>query len=226
MKPYYDDGKGIVIYHGDCREILPQLPKVDLVLTDPPYGINWNTAYKTGREQIYLKRTDRWNWQGRDHAAIHGDDKPFDPTFLLTFKHLALFGPNSYASRLPDSYSWLVWDKKTERGASNRFGDAELIYCRGANFSSVRIYRHMWSGYQRDSETGERVLHPTQKPAELIRWIIGFFDCSGTILDPFMGSGPTLRAAKDLHRQAIGIEIEEKYCEIAAKRLAQEVLAL
>ena len=80
----------------------------------------------------------------------------------------------------------------------------------------------MWSGGYRDSERGTS-FHPCQKPVALMRWCLSF--CDGTILDPFMGSGTTLRAAKDLGRQAIGIEIEEKYCEIAANRLRQKVLA-
>jgi len=134
-----------------------------------------------------------------------------------------MFGANNFASRLPDSYSWLVWDKKTERGAKNNFGDGEMIYCRGGNFSSVRIFRHMWCGYQRDSEISEGSLHPTQKPIALMKWVLQFFPDCNRVLDPYMGSGSTLVACKLDNRKAIGIEIEEKYCEIAAKRLAQEV---
>jgi len=88
----------------------------------------------------------------------------------------------------------------------------------------LRVYRHLWMGLVR--KNGSPRVHPTEKPVELFTWCLEFAPDAQTILDPFMGSGTTLRAAKDLGRKAIGIEIEEKYCEIAAKRMAQEVLIL
>ena len=205
MKPYYDHD-GITIYHGDCREILPGLAKVDLVLTDPPYGIDaGNTVF--GKAGQYIKG----NWdldtqQGAIDAAIGAAGNS------------AVFGGNYY--RLPPSPCWLVWDKLT--AGVTTFADAELVW---TNYpGAVRIIRHLWSGpYQKKRE---KRFHPTQKPLDVVAWILGL--CPGepkTILDPFMGSGTTLRAAKDLGRKAIGIEIEEKYCEIAAKRLSQEVFS-
>lgn len=82
----------------------------------------------------------------------------------------------------------------------------------------------MWAGFQRDSEVGARVLHPTQKPVALMSWCLSFFPDAKTVVDPYMGSGPVARACKDSGRQYVGIELEERYCEIAATRLAQEVL--
>jgi len=132
-----------------------------------------------------------------------------------------LWGANHYASRLPDASGWLVWDKE-------RPDDLDQATCELAwtNFvKGVRRFRFMWHGMLR--LTDEPLEHPTQKPVELIKWILGLrWTPDGVILDPYMGGGSTLRAAKDLGRQAIGIEIEEKYCEIAARRLAQEVLPL
>ena len=119
-----------------------------------------------------------------------------------------------------------MWDKKCDRVPQNNFSDCELAYTRGLAHKSVRMFRHLWTGYQRDSEIGEKVIHPSQKPVELMRWCLGFAPKAQTILDPFMGSGTTLRAAKDLGRKAIGIEINRDYCEIAKRRLAQEVLSL
>ena len=104
---------------------------------------------------------------------------------------------------------------------SNDFADCELVW---TNLPGVaRLFRHQWSGAMRASERGEPRLHPTQKPLILMRWIIGRCP-EGVVLDPFMGSGTTLRAAKDLGRRAIGIDIDERYCQIAAQRCAQEVL--
>ena len=210
MKPYYDKD-GIVIYHGDCRRILPELPEVDLVVTDPPYGINLETAYRQrGRGRLA---------QCRDYAPIHGDDEEFDPQPWLAYPAI-LWGANYYCSKLPKSSGWLVWDKRCGR-MQNDQADGELAW---SNFvKGVRIFHHEWNGFVRDSEKGVGY-HPTQKPVALMKWCLSLkWTPEGTILDPFMGSGTTLRAAKDLNRKAIGIEIEEQYCEIAAKRLAQEV---
>jgi site-specific DNA-methyltransferase (adenine-specific) len=222
VKPYYERD-GIVIYHGDCREILPTLAPVDLVLTDPPYGISLNTqrAKAQGRGTRAYKR---------DWPSIEGDAGPFDPSFLLCFKKVILFGANYYADKLPTSSAWIIWDKVDDLKSGRDVGfndhpDAELAW---SSFSGpMRIIRHRWMGVLRDSENGATHLHPTQKPVALMSEIINWRTVPGeTILDPFMGSGTTLRAAKDLGRKAIGIEIEEKYCEIAAKRLSQSVLPM
>lgn len=221
VKPYYEHG-GITIFNADCRELLPTLGKFDLVLTDPPYGIGLDTA---NRARGRGKGADaRHTWRNIDHSRVAGDDEPFDPAPLLALApaHI-LWGANNYASRLPDSPCWLAWDRKCGR-ADNDATDVELALVIGHRFKTVRIFRHMWSGYQRDSEIGRRVLHPTQKPVALMRWCLGFFPDAKTVVDPYMGSGPVARACKDAGRQYVGIEIEERYCEIAAKRLAQEVL--
>lgn len=213
MKPYYDDGRGIVIYHGDCREILPHLPKVDLVLTDPPYGIDHPCDFHSrGRGALALCR---------DYPKVNGDNKPFDPAPWLAMPCI-LWGGNHYASRLPDSGGWLVWDK--ERPDDLDQATCELAWSNVVK--GVRRLRYLWNGMIRKGD--DELYHPTQKPVELMAWCLQLRWTADleTILDPFMGSGTTLRAAKDLGRKAIGIEIEERYCEIAARRLAQEVLAL
>lgn len=199
-KPYYDDGNGIVIYHGDCRGILPHLPKVDLVLTDPPYGIGermqggtWGAASKYEDFRKWDIAPDKYFWE------------------QLIAKNFIIWGGNYFP--LKPSRCWLVWDKQN---AVRTMSDCELAW---TNFDRptkrlswpVGIHEHG---------------HPTEKPLQLIKWCIEQANDSLTILDPFMGSGTTLRAAKDLGRKCIGIEIEEKYCEIAVKRLAQEVLPL
>ncbi len=210
MKPYYEDTKsGITIYHGDCREIAPSL-MFDAVVADPPYGIALDTS-------------SRWWWLP-DHAPVIGDAQAFDPSWILNLnKPTILWGANHYASRLPDVRGWLVWDKATRDNLDLKQAELEIAWTNCV--SRPRMLRHMWSGAFRDSERGTR-WHPTQKPTALMRWCLGWLPSPCIVLDPYAGSGPTLEAAKSLGWRAIGIEIEERYCEIAARRLDQEVLAL
>ncbi len=223
MIPYYEH-KGITIYHGDCRDILPSLEPVDLVLTDPP----WGTSTACNSQRFSRKSSPWWtevdNTKVRAHGDIKGDTEEFDPAPFIG-QPAILWGANNFARNLPHSNGWLVWDKRknaetmAEKGWP--LGEAELAWTN--IIGATRVFRCLWSGLLRDRERGE-FYHPTQKPISLMIWCLKFTTAANTILDPFMGSGTTLRAAKDLGRKAIGIEIEEKYCEIAAKRLSQEVL--
>jgi len=212
MHPYYQDSH-CTIYLGDCREILSELEKVDLVLTDPPYGIDVGNQ-TMGKGGGIAEKIDYGvnNW---DKTVINWD---------LMWKLICLggnaivFGGNYYP--MPPSSKWFVWDK--DNGETD-FADSELAWTnlKGA----VRNFKFKWQGMlQENMKNKEWRQHPTQKPVPLMRWCIEQAPDPQTILDPFMGSGTTLRAAKDLNRKCIGIEIEEKYCEIAVKRLAQEVL--
>lgn len=216
--PYYQD-EAVTIYHADCRDVLPTLGEVDLVLTDPPYGIANNTDYQrfTGGQ-----RKNAALPQGRVWPAVHGDDTCFDPAPFLGYRRVILWGANCYADRLTPG-AWFIWVKKHPTLLGKFMSDAEVAW---ANFGTgIFVFPHEWDGFNRASERGEH-LHPTQKPVALMRWCIERANPTGDILDPYMGSGTTLRAAKDLGRKAIGIEIEEKYCEMAAKRMSQAVLAL
>lgn len=206
MNPYYQD-ECVTIYHGDCRDLMPL--EADVVVTDPPYGVSYSPSQNSNK--AWGKKTFVGD------VVVHGDDEPFDPAFLLGYAHIVLFGANHFADKLPPSPSWLVWDKR-DGMTSNDFADCELVW---TNLGGVaRLFRHQWSGALRASERGEPRVHPTQKPLVLMRWILE--KCpDGVVLDPYMGSGTTLRAAKDLGRRAIGVEIEERFCEAAAKRLGQ-----
>jgi DNA modification methylase len=219
MEPYYEHN-GIVIYHGDCREVLPTLDSVDLVLTDPPYGLGENRKKVLGRARKSKKVPGA---QVHDYGEFEWDDIPVPINLLETIirhgKNAIIFGGNYY--RLPHSSTWLIWDKLM----SGDFAPCEIAWTNLGG--AIRRKIHCWNGIQR--LYNERRFHPTQKPVDVMAWCIQVADKKSkkrieTILDPFMGSGTTLRAAKDLGRKAIGIEIEEKYCEIAAKRLSQEVL--
>lgn len=217
LTPYYEHA-GITIYHGDCLETLPQLGPVDCVVTDPPYGIRHRANVKTARGTSKAL--------GQYPPTIPGDNKPFDPAPWLAIGDRHIFwGANHYAPLLPPSGGWLVWDKKVrpEFYGKTSFSDCELAWTDIGNRALIAPL--LWNGIFREGGgIGTARLHPTQKPLRLMRWCLE--KTEGLVLDPFMGSGTTLRAAKDLGRKAIGIEIEERYCEIAAKRLAQEVLPL
>lgn len=214
---------GITLYHGDCRDVLPLLEKgsVDLVLTDPPYGMNNNgdtTRFTGGSYGIHRRG------QGKVRPQIAGDGKPFDPSLWLDFPRVILWGWNHYAAALPVGTT-LVWLKRPDHLFGTFLSDAEIAWMKGGH--GVYVFRQDWSGFSRLATDGPSV-HQNQKPVKLLRWCIEKAKCpkEATILDPFCGSGTTLRAAKDLGRRAIGIEIEEKYCRIAATRLKQEVLPL
>jgi DNA modification methylase len=216
VTPYYDDGT-CTIYHGDCREIIDEL-EFDVIVADPPYGVGYEL------KAVVVGKGNRRRMMG-GLLPVHGDDQPFDPSHLLAAgKPTVMFGANYYSDRLPSSGGWIAWDKTGGgRGPDNSFTDVELAWTNTRKHPV--IFHHLWKGLVRDSEAGEAVKHPTQKPVSLMALVIEMASKPGDIvLDPYAGSGPTLRAAKDLGRKAIGIEIEERYCEIAAKRLAQEVL--
>ena len=188
---------------------------VDLVLTDPPYGMRNNCDYT----RFTMGPNGHGKVSSRFYAPVVGDDQLFDPEPWLTFPRVILFGYNHFAARLPVGTT-LVWIKRLDGGFGSFLSDAELAWMKGGH--GVYCFRDT----SLMSETRWR-MHPTQKPERLMRWCIGKSGSTGgTILDPFMGSGTTLLAAKNLGRKAIGIEIEEKYCEIAARRLQQEVLPL
>ncbi len=198
MKPYYDRN-GITIYCGDCRDILPLLPKVDLVLTDPPYGID------------IANNPFRQKFQKQDWDLLPVDSILLD-NIRAKSTDSVIWGGNYFD--LPPRKGYFVWDKLQPQDFSSAM--CEMAW--SSLDMPAKIYRKWCVAYEK--------YHPTQKPDCLMEWCIGFFPNAQTVLDPFMGSGTTLVAAKKLGRKAIGIEIEERYCEIAVKRLSQEVMNL
>lgn len=218
MTPYYDSD-GVTIYHADCADVLPLVDPTDvaLVLTDPPYGIDLDTDYSKLRDAGYI---------GPDYGRrVAGDTAPFDPAHLVPFGRLFLFGANHYHHRLPEGGQWFVWDKVTRNDVTVRQADGEIAWTNAGGKNCI-IRRHMWSGAFRDSERGFTV-HPTQKPASLMRWIVGKWTEPGDlVLDPYMGSGPVAQACADLGRRYIGVELVEDYCRVAVERLSQQTLDL
>ena len=216
MKPYYEKD-GIVIYHGDCREILPTLEPVDLVLTDPPYnaGKDYGTAddnlspaaYADMMEQITmecLKLSDDYAWVA--------------PRYKLEL----------WLRLLPQSHLVVI-----KRGAAGPFrgGWSDQFEILLAHGKPNRMFPDLWSGIRLKGEgyffREETYGHPGYTPEPIMKRCVSLLSPEGgTIVDPFCGTGTTLRAAKDLGRMASGIEIDERYCEIAAKRMSQEVMPL
>ncbi len=208
MTPYYDHG-GITIYHGDCREILPS-EVCDLIITDPPYGIEFRSNHRIIR-----------------HDAITGDScLPLD-LIRLSIRRAQrasyIFCRWDNLCQMPKSKSVIAWVK-------NNWSMGDLEHEHGRQWEAICFYpteSHRFNSRIPDVIYADRTgndLHPTEKPVSLLQKLINA-NQGEVIMDPFMGSGTTLRAAKDLGRKAIGIEIEERYCEIAAKRMAQEVFS-
>lgn len=222
VTPYYEDD-GTVIYHGDCREVLPQLGRgLDLLLADPPYG----QGVRVDSRRFSVPASAWWGNTDRSgvprHRPVAADNEPFDPSHLLGYSKAILWGAQWYAPRLPARGGWLVWDKR--RGIEDidwPLSEAELAWRSWAD--GVRVFRHRWFGLIRDSERGLH-LHPTQKPVALMEWCIGLAGRIERVIDPYMGSGPIIEAARRLGVNAVGIELDEAYCEVAARRLDQGVL--
>lgn len=211
-EPYYSD-EYVTLYHGDCREITEWLT-ADVLVTDPPYGIAWQRGdYNGAAKHVGIKHDT--TTAARDEVLAAWEGRP-----AIVFGDFAL-PPDAVAQTL-------VWQKPTDSGIFGaRCGwrrDAEAVYLVGpwplapAARSGVLTSTEAMSAYTK--ATG----HPHTKPLDLMVQLIE--QTSGTVADPFAGSGSTLVAAKRLGRKAIGVEMDERYCEIAAKRLAQGVLDL
>jgi DNA modification methylase len=216
MTPYYDHA-GITIYHGDCREILPQLGRFDLLLTDPPYGINRANGMGGRGFDGFGKGIKR---QPRAYLGDWDVERPEAETIKACVDGCnvsILWGGNYFADMLPVGKKWLVWDKCQTMPS---FSDAELAWT-SLDGTSVKMFRWNGSGLMAVEQNRS---HPTQKPLGLFKWCLSLASDAQTVLDPFLGSGTTLVAAKAMGLRASGIEMHETYCEIAAKRLSQEVI--
>ncbi len=198
-----------MLYQGDCLELLPLLPKVDAVVTDPPYGISYSPA--AGGRGCAAK-----TFTGSD--LVYGDKEPFDPSAIIGIApEMIIWGANHFANRLPASSCWLVWDKR-EGQVQNDFADCEIAWT--SLDKPARVINHLWNGALRKSEHGQTRVHPTQKAIAVMEWCLKQVQ-GAAILDPFMGSGTTGVACAKLGRKFIGIEIEPKYFDIACKRIKE-----
>jgi site-specific DNA-methyltransferase (adenine-specific) len=233
MKPYFCED-GITIYHGDCREILPSLDRVDVVVADPPYpGLKGATLRNLGGG-VSARRTETKSVGTPWGEDLSGLAKAWDlcdfAMFVFCSYHFCAAVPGAVGA---PPIALVSWYKRNSMPSMNNVPQYETEFIWAFKKSSGLDWRKLRGFYdipmlqagcmaqERFVEDGVAV-HPAQKPKDLI---VSILKIGGeTILDPYMGTGTTLQAAKDSGRKAVGIEIEERYCEMAAKRLAQKVL--
>jgi len=192
------------LYLGDCLEILPTLPKVDAVITDPPYGIraDKHNSKPPGDPNGWRHYGPEIGWDScRQAEAIRRVTNMGVPAVV--------WGGNYYTDVLPPSMGWLIWDKGQ---ADFSLADVEMAW-----WSEWKAARRLL--FPRALAIKDGGHHPTQKPTQVMEWCVEKMP-NGTILDPFMGSGSTGVACMNLGRKFIGIEIEERYFQIACERIA------
>lgn len=207
------------IYCGDCLDLMREMPdkSVDLVLTDPPYGIGVTDNRTVGGGNKAFGKPGTWV-AAKDYGASEWDTAKVPSSTIAEMcrisKNQIIFGGNYYADLLDPSSCWLVWDKEN----SGNFADCELAW---TSFkTAVRKFKWRWNGMlQEDMRHKEERIHPTQKPVPLFVWILERYSKPGDlVLDPFLGSGTTLVACEQLGRTCYGMEISPQYCQVIIDR--------
>lgn len=210
---------GVTLYHADCRDILPYLPPVDLVLTDPPYGIEQSEFRQSLPDTKGRVLVD----------SIDGDDSSDLAAWLLGWlgdTPAVVWGAQNWPELLPHKGRWCCWDKRCNVRADRMLGSSfELAWENRRSGFNVMVRVQHGGVVNADHKRFKRG-HPTQKPVALFAAILERYDKATTVLDPFAGSGTTGHACKDQGRRCILIEIEEKYCKVAARRLNVPTLGL
>jgi len=200
------------LYHGDCRDILPTLPKVDLVLTDPPYGIGADKGKKGAISFNGSKPIER----AYHPENVWDDQRPESALIVSAVEkgtYAILWGGNYFADYLPATGRWLWWDKCQTMPS---YGDGELAW---TNFNQTTPKKFVYANNKIFADRVERH-HPTQKPIQLIEWCLNLAPKTTlTVADPFMGSGTTGVACANMGKTFYGIEREQKYFDIACKRI-------
>lgn len=210
MKEYYKTDNG-VLYHGDCRDIISNIKSVDLVITDPPYGIKYQSQHRINKYKKIIG--DEKLPKDLINYAI---DKASNAAYIFCRWDNLVHMPKPKSVLAWVKNNWSMGDLKHEHG---RQWEACCFYPKEKHEFIKRIPDVVFS-----KKTGNK-LHPTEKPIDLFRQIIAA-NVGELVLDPFFGSGTTAMACESLKRKWIGIEISEEYCEIAAKRIEQETAQL
>jgi len=205
----------------DAVEKLVNKNKIDLCYTDPPYGIN-ESGNRVGRgnlgnsnSKIIAKgvvykdfKDDTIDYAIEAYNIVEG---------VLNIPRQVWWGANYYCHALPQSNNWFIWDKRTEDKYKNTNSDAEMAWVK-SQWSSIRVFRHLWMGLVKGSEHGQARVHPTQKPVALAEWSFDYFKEVNSVLDLFGGSGSTLIACEKSNKQCYMMEFEPHYCDVIVKR--------
>lgn len=208
--PDFEAGN-VTLYNRDCLDLLPVLPKDAGIITDPPYGVRNNGNYGRFRGG---------KWKSNNFHDILGDDQPFDPSPWLTFPIVVLWGYPFFAQQLPAGTT-LVWQKNRDAVLGKFLSDAELAWLKGG--TGTYVFKHIWRGMDRESERGQRTLHPNQKPIALFEWVLELAKLAPpqVVVDPYMGSGPCAVACIKAGIPFIGIELDPRHFETAVNRVKQ-----
>lgn len=189
---------------------------IDLVHTDPPYGISESAAKRVSRETNSLAKSNSHLPEFNDATTDAARDA-FALCEGMGIKRQVWWGANYYAHALPETANWFVWDKRVEEKQKDVNSDCELAWVK-SKWSSVRIFRHLWKGLIKESEKGQARVHPTQKPVALVEWVIDYYRDVKTVLDLFGGSGSTLIGCEKKGCEAFLMELEPYYCDVIVKR--------
>ena len=208
---------------GDCLQHLSALSAADILLSDPPYGINYKVNERKMADRGHKLKATKMTVTV-ERAVIRGDARPFDPAPWLAFGKIALFGAEHFAPRLPEGGRWIVWDKRRDSKPDDH-SDCELVWTnvKGAH----RIHRQKWRGVVREGEENcsrSKKLHPNQKPVALLTFLLEQLGAAAgqTVADPFMGSGSTGIAALRAGLGFIGCESDTAHFETARARFVRE----
>lgn len=229
MRPYYQDDN-VTLYHGDALTLADVWVRGDVMISDPPYGMSYVSSKTIHRREIANDKTTAV----RDAVLRQWLHFGFPELGAgLRFRPTCVFGTNKVPAFMPDKVRhWLIWDKQDGSGAG--MGDLDAAF--GNSHEEIYVYGHWPRGDKPRmpsvlrtndgmAHLARTIGHPTPKPISLMERLVRYAP-SGVVVDPFSGSGSTLVAAKNIGRTAVGVELDERYCEIAARRLSQGVLDL
>lgn len=220
IEPYYSED-GITIYNADCREVLSQLERMDLVLTDPPYGLELGAANNQDSDSTHLHKAAYESYSDTYEDFVAGIVPRLNAAIDAVGRAIVFTGPHIHEQRKPIAIGGIYHPSATGR---TPWGSKNFLPILFYGLPPTAAGTHRPTVF-RSTVGSEKNGHPCPKPIQWIRWLLSEYTLpTDIVLDPFMGSGTTLRAAKDMGLKATGIEIEKKYCDIAIERLRQRTL--